>query len=372
MKNNEIGSEFVLVETNKEQKIPHRLLSGISHLSHNLFDGYPTPTHEEEFSNVMHLYASGRSALDAIIKDIIKDGLKHSVYLPSYCCHTMIEPFVKSGINVFFYCVTVKENGFYCDYQQTNCDIVFLIDYFGFKNINQPSFMDKTIIKDVTHSLFRTEKNFDFSYEFGSIRKWTAIDGGFAEKQQGHLNYLELNNNANNYIEKRKKARLLKNHYLNGGNLEKSKYLLLFNEAEEELEKNYANASFPKDELEQLQNLHIEFIRNQRKTNASVLIETLKSFNIEGIRIINKLTENDCPLFVPIKVEAKYRDSLKQFLVKNNIYTPVHWPLSDLHKISEPSKKIYEEELSLICDQRYSKDDMFREAETINSFFKRT
>ncbi len=345
IKNNEIGSEFILAETNTKTFF--------------------------KLDN-MHLYASGRSALNTIIKDIISDNSKHSAYFPSYCCHSMLEPFIKNDVDISFYEVFVNENGFYCDYRETNCDIVFLIDYFGFKNINQPCFRDKIIIKDVTHSLFRKEKNFDYSYEFGSFRKWTAIDGGFALKRKVRLNCSEQNNYSNKFVELRKKARSLKSRYLNGENIDKSEFLTLFNEAEDELDKNYANTSFPQDEIQLLQNLDIEFIRNKRRANASVLIEALKSFNIPQIHIINKLSQNDCPLFVTIQVEKKYRDSLKQYLVKQDIYTPIHWPLSELHNISDKAKTIYDEELSLICDQRYSQDDMYRQAETINNFFKKS
>ena len=344
MKVNEIGSEFISVEINTETSF--------------------------KLDNI-YLYSSGRSSLNAIIKNITSDGLKHSAYFPSYCCGSMLEPFIKNGIEISFYEVSVNENGFYCDYQETNCDIVFLIDYFGFKNINQPSFRDKIIIKDVTHSLFRIENNFDFSYEFGSFRKWTAIDGGFALKKEGKLNSYESNNYSNEFVELRKKARSLKSRYLKGENIDKSEFLTLFNQAEDELDINYENTSFPQDEIQLLQNLDIEFIRNQRRANASVLIETLKSFNIPHIHIINKLSQNDCPLFVPIQVEKKYRNALKQYLVKQDIYTPIHWPLSELHNITDTAKTIYDEELSLICDQRYSQEDMYRQAETVNNFFKK-
>ena len=69
MKTNEIGSEFIVAETNTESSF--------------------------KIDNI-HLFASGRSALNAIIKDITSDGLKHSAYLPSYCCDSMLKPFIKN------------------------------------------------------------------------------------------------------------------------------------------------------------------------------------------------------------------------------------------------------------------------------------
>ena len=55
------------------------------------------------FNYDMDWYISGRSALLAIIKDIGMQADVHTVSLPSWCCHTMIEPFIDEGIEVHFY-----------------------------------------------------------------------------------------------------------------------------------------------------------------------------------------------------------------------------------------------------------------------------
>ena len=46
---------------------------------------------------------SGRTALEYIIRDILEEHYVTSVLMPSYCCHTMVEPFVRHGIKVRFY-----------------------------------------------------------------------------------------------------------------------------------------------------------------------------------------------------------------------------------------------------------------------------
>ena len=47
--------------------------------------------------------ATGRTALDHIIRDIQSTQLFQRAYLPSYCCQTMIEPFLSHNIEVEFY-----------------------------------------------------------------------------------------------------------------------------------------------------------------------------------------------------------------------------------------------------------------------------
>lgn len=82
------------------------------------------------------------------------------------------------------------------------------------------------------------------------------------------------------------------------------------------------------------------------------------------------MSDNDVPLFVPILVKKGYRDSLRNYLIAHQIYCPVHWPVSEYHReVTKDGRIIYEEELSLVCDQRYSIADMKREIKTIKQFF---
>ena len=71
-------------------------------------------------------------------------------------------------------------------------------------------------------------------------------------------------------------------------------------------------------------------------------------------------------MFVPIIVEN--RDKLRKYLIDKKIYCPVHWPLSNYHKIKVNDQEIYQNELSLICDQRYNLDDMKYIVDVIKEF----
>ena len=43
-------------------------------------------------------------------------------------------------------------------------------------------------------------------------------------------------------------------------------------------------------------------------------------------------------------------------MFEHEVFCPVHWPLEGMEV--KKGKKMAEHELSLICDQRYGKDDM--------------
>ena len=49
------------------------------------------------------LVLSGRTAIDVIIKYILKTRKVRNVYLPAYCCNSMIDPFIRNAIDVKLY-----------------------------------------------------------------------------------------------------------------------------------------------------------------------------------------------------------------------------------------------------------------------------
>ena len=56
---------------------------------------------------------SGRAALEYIIRDILEEHSVDSVLMPSYCCYTMLEPFVRHGIKIRFYDIFYDEEKAY-------------------------------------------------------------------------------------------------------------------------------------------------------------------------------------------------------------------------------------------------------------------
>ena len=82
---------------------------------------------------------SGRTAIDLIIQDILKTRKVRNVYMPAWCCDSMIAPFTNRNINVVFYdvCHTddVKVIGYnrlkVKDVAAENVDILYITNYFG-------------------------------------------------------------------------------------------------------------------------------------------------------------------------------------------------------------------------------------------------
>lgn len=328
------------------------------------------------------LFLSGRTALDAIIKDILTEHKIVSALLPSYCCHTMIEPFLSNHIIVRFYDVFVNEDGELETRipEPRKQEIFYDMKYFGADTILRNGISDseihqswEVVIEDTTHSCFNGEHIFAADYEFASYRKWMAFDGiALARKRRGVFRKKSQNWKINEqYCERRNLAFALKDAYMNGEVVDKDEFRYIFGQAEEQLEKQYVDFRPDLNTVIRyyMESQKLDSILNVCLRNAEQLIDGLKDIR-DATVILDINSPNICPLFVPIVVDPALRNPLRQYLTAQEIYCPVHWPISDAHRgISRRAEKIYQSELSLICDQRYTEKDMERILEVIRNFF---
>lgn len=319
---------------------------------------------------------SGRTALEHIVEILYGRG-KRSVYLPAYCCHTMIEPFLSHGINVSFYDMTWtgKELHRLVDFN-IKADVIMLLDYFGHTDsetnviAQQAKVAEMAVIYDATHSMYSPINTDPYDFVYGSYRKWVDINCGFVAWKE-ELSKGEITQNDNNKLYATTRSRLfdLKADYINGGHTRKEDFLPLIDTAETILENEYHHKMPDERSLKVLKTTDASFVKARRMDNARVLTEAINEMNDPRVRCINPVLNTfDVPLFVPVVVDEKLRNPLRRFLIDNQIYCPVHWPKSEFHQMMEGSQILFDSELSLICDQRYDHEDMRRIADTISHF----
>ena len=285
------------------------------------------------------LVFSGRTAIEAVLKQLSD---VHTALLPSYCCDSMIAPFRDAGIEINFYKV-VWDDGLKVEIDGT-AEILMWCNYFGFKN-EMPDF-DGKIIEDITHSFLSSVSSHARSdYLVSSLRKWEPVNCG---------GYCSVVTNGEEppeeFIDLKTEAMELKTEYLEKPQAEKKeRFLKMFSESNHWLAENYSGSiidSFSRDYFERVD---VEGQRKIRRDNARVLYEGLKN----KVQFMFPIEDMDCPLFVPIILPN--RNEVRTHLTKNEIYCPVHWP-----KPEGAESNIYDQELSLICDQRYGIEDMKR------------
>ncbi|MCI8281396.1 MAG: hypothetical protein HFI76_06845 [Lachnospiraceae bacterium] len=321
---------------------------------------------------------SGRTALEYIIRDILKRYEINSALLPSYCCHTMIEPFFRHRIPVRFYDIYFDEvkGSITADVPKARENEVFyFMNYFGFhelRGLDLNEVLDNyaVSIEDRTHSCMggNSESNADYSY--ASYRKWTGFDGiaVAVKKNGGFVEYPKTENSG--YTSLRRQAFSMKRDFIHSGFGDKEAFLSLFEEAEHLLELDYAGYKPSADTMAAFLQLDTSCIAEKRKENAVVLLEGLKDIP-EMERMFSAVKENDVPLFVPALVKTG-RTELRKYLIGNTIYCPIHWQVSEFHYgISKRAETLYREELSLVCDQRYDVEDMERMIDCIRKFYVR-
>ena len=305
-------------------------------------------------------FNSGRAALGRIIQTVQATHRVTSVMMPSWCCDSMIIPFVKAGMRVQFYPVFVQNGVLHQEIGEiAPGTVLFLMDYFGYTAAPIQYHGHPVIIRDITHSVFTTAHN-DADYYFGSLRKWCGFKtGGFA---------MGISEESlppdEKYIRLRKSAINAKAEYILGKSDSKA-FLDVFAEAEAYLEHCPVAGACPED-IELATRLDIATIKARRRENAAVLMDALQEFCL-----FPRMEQNDCPLFVPILVPNRQRDVLKRHLIQQLIYCPAHWPISKYHHLNEKTRYLYENELSLVCDQRYTPVNMERITEAVWTFIKR-
>lgn len=321
---------------------------------------------------------SGRTALDIVIDDAQKARNIKKAYLPSYCCHTMIEPFIAHGIAIEFYDVVCSSIGIEPLFDFTNdCDLVLLLNYFGFIDCKIHEFAldqhnrGKIVVYDSTHSLFGFNIEYSYSdYVFGSFRKWFGVNAGFCAKKSNWNDFPHLSENCK-YMDLRRNAFDLKQKFTNGESVDKCVFLEMFAQAEHMLERDYKDYAIDKRDVMLLCQVDIDFIRKTRRENAETLITNLLEIDDPDIYIpFNMVKENECPLFVPIFIRKGKRKKLCDYLIQKQIYLPVHWPISEAHNLNKRTSEIYGVELSCVCDQRYTTKDMERISEGVKEYLK--
>lgn len=341
--------------------------------------GLSTCDQHVKSNNTIYLL-SGRTALDYIVRDIKASKPFSSIAMPSYCCESMVEPFLRNVVGVEFYDVGLSDGGIM---QLSNIpdstDAVLLLDFFGYANPELPRIAEQakaageTVIYDGTHKLNghpAVEAVSD--YTFCSYRKWFYSNAARVSKNTGvwNLETALLSRNSQ-YEALRNKASELKREYIDGENVDKSEFLSRFSEAEEMLDHDYISYAAEPESVERMLCTDIAFIAEKRCRNAQRLIDGLVAASMPWIKVpIKTVKPEDCPLFVPVLVEPSLRSVVRQKLIEQNIYCPIHWPLVEQHYIcgiEQHDQYLYQTELSLVCDQRYDLTDVDRIVETLKA-----
>lgn len=304
---------------------------------------------------------SGRAAIAVALRDILKYRSIKKVYLPSYCCVSMLQAFTDRGMTVRFYEVRFENGSF--SYQipdVDNASIVLIMSYFGMdipaerKAITALREKGAVVIEDITHTLLdERAASEEADYLVASLRKWFAIAaGGWVAKRSGML--VEKPNLESNHAVQEKIAGMREKYeYLSGRITSKEHFLNVQAKFDNDL--IHADSLLQIDDLSStlLRQADVPAIVRQRRENAAYLLQELTKLKTDRIELPAFDLKEATPLFVPVFLKHEDRNALRAYLIQRGIYCPVHWP-----EVMGATVGVRDTELSLICDQRYSEGDM--------------
>ncbi len=311
------------------------------------------------------LVFSGRTAIETVLKNIPE---AKKAFLPSYCCESMIQPFREARIEIAFYNVWY-DGGLCVDVAiPPDIDIFLWCNYFGYINEmpNLTNFRQDggVVIEDITHSLLSTSPYHEQAdYLVASLRKWEPIIcGGYCAAVGGRLQHAPTVEPPESFIRLKYDAMQLKAEYLRTyDESKKPLFLKMFGDSNHWLAENYSVLSIDTWSREYISAVDVESQREIRRTNAYALYEGLQG----TVQFLFQEEAMDCPLFVPIVIphdREHNRDDIRRYLTAHNIYCPIHWP-----KPQGCDSNLYDMELSLVCDQRYTVEDMKRIVSVLES-----
>ena len=316
---------------------------------------------------------SGRAAIYTALNDILQKKKIKKIYVPSYSCVSMLQSFLDKGFKPEFYEVQYKDGAFH--YQLPDADessIVLIMSYFGLNTDASHEVIktlhDKgaTIIEDITHSMLSNYSSSEFSdYYVASLRKWFAIPtGGWIGKRRGSLS-AKPDIDSDDAVQDKISGMCMKYDYLKGEIKDKEEFLLIQAKFDNDLIHVDRMLRIDSMSLGIVSGIKVDAVIDRRRRNAEVLLTGLQDLDGRGISLPDVDLSVDTPLFMPIFLEREERNSLRNYLIGRGIYCPVHWP-----EIMGAPVGVRDNELSLICDQRYSDGDMTAIVDAIHEWYK--
>jgi dTDP-4-amino-4,6-dideoxygalactose transaminase len=271
----------------------------------------------------------GYYSIFQIVKEIEFED-NQGILLPSYLCPTILIPFKKYHVKYNFYRINENLEIDINDLKKKinkNIKAVFFINYFGvppkeevisfLKEIKKKKII---LIEDIVHSFF-SDIELIGNYCFNSFRKFLPIDGSVIISNK-KMKYIHNSQAYTNYFFLKAIGQHLRmvDNELRIFNFSNA-FLKLFKSAIENYYK-HTNVNFNWYNKYILSRFDINTLKTKRFNN---YVNMLKNF--KNIALLGEIKDNIVPLGFPIIIH-KNRDRLRNYLIHNNVFCPIHWKLT--------------------------------------------
>ena len=259
---------------------------------------------------------------------------QNKILLPSYLCPSIINAFRTYNVKYEFYKI---DKNLKIDFEDllnrvdNDVKAVMIINYFGFpvldfkgiSRIKEIRGKGIRIIEDAVHSFYSMIQSVG-DYVFNSFRKNLPVDCSILMSNVP----MKLNSGKkwNKYLVKRNIGRMLRYFKLKYSVGWEKIYIKLI----EESENDYTNKNMDVNpvSVKLLNKFNHNIIAEERNKNFKFLLA-----NFKDIAVYKSIDNNIIPLGFPILIEN--RNKIKDKLINEKIFCPVHWLMNDYINKSE-------------------------------------
>lgn len=317
---------------------------------------------------------SGREALYLVALNLGSICLRQEkrtkpvILMPAYCCHSMVDPFVKAGWAIAYYRLnedlTVDLESLSHLLMTLRPKAALTMNFYGSAStwdavsVIKCGHPECVCIEDFSHCTFSFADiyNQQVDYYVTSIRKSVGVCDGSVIIGKQILDESYIEDGETEFVLARRDSQKLKAKYAYSQEVrQKNVFFPELRKQEGKLDAFTGVHKISNMGMDMLAVINGESIRYARQKNMAHILELLKD-KVESVPRIERCL-NGAPFSLPILV--KNRDEVQRKLAKRGVYAPVLWPISDEARTVCPvSTKMADEMLSIPIDQRYNYDDI--------------
>lgn len=311
---------------------------------------------------------TGRSALAVIARHLVHTAAESTVWVPAYCCESIVAPFLRKSLPVRYY--SVGERLDRLDVDPSPGDTLLFIHYFGCRNrtalrrIEEFRARSIRVIEDCVQAALTTGIGTHGDHALTSLRKLLPQpDGAMLASRESIAIDAEPADEA--FVS----ARVV-------GKLQRCKtawpaaFIPLFEWSEARLSDDLPRMiSWISQQM--LGRTDLPMVAARRTDNFATLTRGLADIapRIGIVPLLPKLDLGEVPLGLPVVVEGGRRDALRAHLAGRGIFCPIHWDLAHLRSPAFAQERALSASmLTLPIDQRYDEHDMSRILSSLLNF----
>lgn len=319
---------------------------------------------------------TGRSAIYMALLSIIVQGGKREAWLPRYCCKSVLLPFNKLGFKLHFYSLGSDLNS-PCDLPtRLDGETFFFIHYFGRSNRTILDYLEKMkrqqhffVIEDCVQALLNSQVG-THDYVVYSYRKFFPQPDGALLASNFAIDCESLSSVNEAFVSRRLIGKLIRGD----ADADADQFLNLFGQAEELIDNLVCPRVMSYLSYYLLARTDFAAIACKRRANFSYLVEALKQVDLDHELIhplFDSLENNEVPLGLPVVISSFSRDRLRDYLNSQQIYCPIHWPLTSEESLTWEAELLLSRSLiTLPIDQRLDYAALDYSIEVITRYFR--